>query len=78
MSFEHPQGLWLLTLGIPILVFHFYKGRVRRMPVPTLAFWEQVIIEEERKTALRKLFPIPPGNYFCLQSRRGLSRQSTS
>jgi hypothetical protein len=55
MSFEHPQGLWLLALGIPILVFHFYKGRVRRMPVPTLLFWEQVIIEEERKSALRKL-----------------------
>lgn len=55
MSFEHPQGLWLLALGLPILAFHFYKGRVRRLPVPTLLFWEQVIIEEERKTALRKL-----------------------
>jgi aerotolerance regulator-like protein len=55
MSFDHPQGLWLLVLGIPILVFHFYKGRVRRMPVPTLLFWEQVLIEEERKTALRRL-----------------------
>jgi hypothetical protein len=55
MTFEHPQGLWLLALGIPILAFHFYKGRVRRLAVPTLLFWEQVIIEEERKTALRKL-----------------------
>ena len=55
MTFEHPQGLWLLALGIPILVFHFYKGRIRRLAVPTLLFWEQVIIEEERKTALRKL-----------------------
>jgi hypothetical protein len=55
MRFEHPQGLWLLALAVPIVVFHFYKGRIRRMPVPTLLFWEQVILEEERKTALRKL-----------------------
>ncbi len=55
MSFEHPQGLWLLALALPILAFHFYKGRVRPMPVPTLLFWEQVILEEDRKTALRKL-----------------------
>lgn len=55
MSFENPQGLWLLALGLPILVLHFYKGRVRRLPVPTLLFWEQVLIEEERRTALRKL-----------------------
>lgn len=55
MSFEHPQGLWLLALGVPIIVFHFYKGRIRKMPVPMLLFWEQVIVEEERRTALKKL-----------------------
>jgi hypothetical protein len=55
MNFDHPQGLWLLTLGVPILVFHFYKGRIRKMPVPMLLFWEQVIVEEERQTALKRL-----------------------
>ena len=55
MSFENPQGLWLLALGVPIVVFHFYKGRIRRLEVPSLLFWEQVIVEEERRTALRKL-----------------------
>jgi hypothetical protein len=25
------------------------------MPVPTLLFWEQVLVEEERRTALKKL-----------------------
>jgi hypothetical protein len=55
MSFEHPQGLWLLALGVPIIVFHLYRGRVRRLPVPTLLFWEQILIEEERKTALKRL-----------------------
>src|SRR5262249_5392315 len=55
MSFEHPQGLWLLTLGIPILVFHFYKGRVRKMPVPMLLFWEQIIGEGGQKSALKRI-----------------------
>ena len=55
MSFENPQGLWLLALGVPIVVFHFYKGRIRRLEVPSLLFWEQVIVEEERRTALKKL-----------------------
>ena len=26
MRFEHPEGLWLLTLAVPILAFHF-KGK---------------------------------------------------
>jgi hypothetical protein len=55
MTFDNPQGLWLLTLAVPILVFHFYKGRIRKMAVPMLLFWEQVIVEEERKTALKRL-----------------------
>src|SRR5262245_26765343 len=55
MSFDNPSGLWLLSLGLPILVFHFYKGRIRKMSVPMLLFWEQVIVEEERRTALKRL-----------------------
>jgi len=55
MTFEHPQGLWLLALGLPILALHFYKGRIRRMPVPMLLFWEQIIVEEERQSAFRRI-----------------------
>jgi len=55
MTFEHPEGLWLLTLGVPILAFHFYKGRIRKMPVPMLLFWEQVIVEEERQSAFKRI-----------------------
>jgi len=39
----------LLALGVPILALHFYKGRIRKMPVPMLLFWEQIIVEEERQ-----------------------------
>ncbi len=55
MSFERPEGLWLLALAVPILAFHFYRGKVRRLPVPTLLFWEQVLVEEERQSALKRL-----------------------
>lgn len=55
MSFDRPEGLWLLALAAPILAFHFYRGRIRRLPVPTLSLWEQVLVEEERKSALRRL-----------------------
>lgn len=55
MSFGNPQGLWLLALAIPLVAFHFYRGRIRRLPVPTLLFWERVLVEEERRTALRRL-----------------------
>ena len=55
MSFDRPQGLWLLALALPIVILHFYRGRVRRIPVPALLFWEQVLVQEERRTALRRL-----------------------
>ena len=55
MNFVHPNGLWLLLLGIPIVALHFYRGRVRKRSVPSLALWEEVIREENRKSALRQL-----------------------
>src|SRR5687768_5986743 len=55
MTFDHPEGLWLLALAAPVIAFHLYRGRVRRIPVPALLFWEQVLVEEERRTALRRI-----------------------
>jgi hypothetical protein len=55
MSFGNPSALWLLGLGVPILLLHFYRGRIRKLPVPTLMFWEQVLVEEERRTAIQRL-----------------------
>jgi hypothetical protein len=55
MSFDRPQGLWILALALPVVLSHFYRGRRRRLAVPLLAFWEQVLIEEDRRSALRRL-----------------------
>lgn len=55
MTFDRPLGLWILALALPVLLLHFYKGRVRRLAVPLLAFWDQVLIEEDRRSALRRI-----------------------
>jgi hypothetical protein len=55
MSFSHPAAWWLMALGLPIALAHFYRGRVRRILVPTLLFWEQLVVEEERRSALKRL-----------------------
>lgn len=47
--------MWLLVLAAPIVAAHFYRGRIRRLPVPSLLFWDQVLLPEERKSAFRKL-----------------------
>ena len=55
MNFLHPQGLWLLLLGLPLVALHFYRGKIRKLSVPALALWEQVVLEEQRKSAFQKL-----------------------
>jgi len=55
MSFAYPKALWLLVLALPIVLAHFYRGRIRRLHVPTLLFWDEVVIEEERASALKRL-----------------------
>ncbi len=55
MTFASPAALWLLVLAVPIVAVHFFRGRVRRVLVPTLLFWDQLVVEEERKSALQRL-----------------------
>ena len=55
MSFDNPTALWLLTLAVPVVLAHLYRGRLRPILVPTLHFWDQILQEEERKSALRRL-----------------------
>jgi hypothetical protein len=55
MHFGQPNALWLLSLAVPVIAFHFYRGRIRRMHVPTLLFWDQIVVEDERASAFRRL-----------------------
>ena len=55
MTFTYPQALWLLALGVPVVIAHMYRGRVRLLEVPALFLWEQVIPAEDRRFGLRRL-----------------------
>lgn len=55
MIFGRPGFLWLLALAVPVAVLHFYRGRIRTLPVPTLLLWDRVLVVEERRTALQRL-----------------------
>lgn len=55
MTFAHPQALWLLALGIPVVVLHFYRGRIRNLLVPSLQLWDALAIDDDRLSALRQL-----------------------
>ncbi|HEY3225868.1 MAG TPA: BatA domain-containing protein [Planctomycetota bacterium] len=55
MTLGRPEALWLLALGIPIVAAHLFRGRVRRLAVPALFLWEQVLPVEDIRSGLRKL-----------------------
>jgi len=55
MTFSRPEALWLLALGLPIVAAHLFRGRVRRLEVPALFLWEQVLPVEDLRSGLRKL-----------------------
>ena len=51
MEFGNPSGLLWGLLAIPIVIFYILKIRLRRVPVSTVMFWDQVF-EEKRPRAI--------------------------
>lgn len=51
MSFTNPSALFGAALAVPIIIFYLWKSRLRRIPVATTMFWEQVF-EEKQSRAL--------------------------
>jgi len=51
MSLASPERLMWLWIALPIIVLYILKTRLRRRPVATLLFWEQ-IFEEKRQRSL--------------------------
>src|SRR6267378_3454941 len=51
MNLNHPSAMLWAALAIPIVVFYILKIRLRRVPVSTILFWEQ-IFEEKRPRSL--------------------------
>jgi len=57
LSFLNPLGWWLALFAIPIVILHLRKVQLRRQPVPTLLFWEQVLAEHRVRSFGRRFRP---------------------
>ncbi len=55
MSLVNPAALVLAALALPIIVFYILKIRLRRIPVSTLLFWQQIFEEKKPRSLWQKL-----------------------
>jgi hypothetical protein len=55
MSLVNPAALLLAGLALPIIVFYILKIRLRRIPVSTLLFWQQIFEEKKPRSLWQKL-----------------------
>ena len=50
MNFAVPAAFWWAALAVPIVVFYILKIRMRRIPVSTIMFWQQVFEEKQPRS----------------------------
>jgi hypothetical protein len=55
MSLANPAALVLAALAIPIIVFYILKIRLRRVPVSTVIFWQQIFEEKQPRSIWQHL-----------------------
>ena len=55
MSFSNPSAFLWALLAVPVVIFYILKVRMRRMPVSTVMFWEQVFDEKQPRSMWQKL-----------------------
>lgn len=55
MSLAHPAALAWLALAAPIVIFYILKIRLRRVPVSTILFWEQIFEEKQPRSIWQHL-----------------------
>jgi len=55
MQFGWTSAFWWLALAAPIVLFYILKVRLRRIPVSTTYFWEQVYHEKTPRSIWQKL-----------------------
>ena len=55
MSLVNPAALLFASLALPIVVFYILKIRLRRIPVSTLLFWQQIFEEKKPRSLWQKL-----------------------
>ena len=55
MTFLVPFAGWLTILAVPIILLYILKVRLRRQPVSTTMFWQQVFDERKNRSLWRRL-----------------------
>ena len=55
MNLVNPAALFLAGLAVPIVVFYILKIRLRRVPVSTLLFWQQIFEEKKPRSLWQRL-----------------------
>ena len=55
LEFANPFGWWWAALAIPILLLYILKIRLRRQPVSTLLFWDQLFDEKKPRAWWQRL-----------------------
>ncbi|MBX6312118.1 MAG: BatA and WFA domain-containing protein [Isosphaeraceae bacterium] len=55
MSLLHPSNLAWALLAIPIIVFYILKIRLRRVPVSTILFWQQIFEQKQPRSIWQHL-----------------------
>ncbi len=55
MSLVNPVALLLAGLALPVIVFYILKIRLRRFPVSTLLFWQQIFEEKKPRSLWQRL-----------------------
>ena len=54
-EFANPAGWWWVLLAIPIALLYILKIRLRRQPVSTLLFWDQLFDEKKPRSWWQRL-----------------------
>jgi hypothetical protein len=54
-NFATPTAFWWAALALPIVVFYILKIRMRRIPVSTIMFWQQVFEEKQPRSLWQTL-----------------------
>jgi hypothetical protein len=55
LSLSNPLALAWLGLAVPIVIFYILKIRLRRVPVSTILFWQQIFEEKQPRSIWQRL-----------------------
>src|SRR5580692_8867278 len=55
MSFANPAALAWALLLVPVVIFYILKIRLKRVPVSTVLFWQQIFDEKRPRSIWQRL-----------------------